>query len=147
MLPRCRLLLVLAALAFCRPAWAGDPPNVVLVMADDQGWGDMAYNGHPHLETPHFDALAREGVRFDHFHAAAPVCSPTRGSVLTGRHPNRFACFQWGHPIRPQERTVAQALRRAGSGARGRVQSSIGGSCGRYGVCFGTPPPGWLSGR
>jgi arylsulfatase A-like enzyme len=110
-----RYTLCLAVALTASPlARAADPPNVVLVMADDQGWGDMAYNGHPHLKTPHFDALAREGVRFDRFYAAAPVCSPTRGSVMTGRHPNRFACFSWGHPLRPQEVTVAQALKRAG---------------------------------
>src|SRR5215203_3595126 len=77
-------------------------PNIVLVMADDQGWGDMAYNGHPVLKTPNFDAFSREGVRFDRFYAAAPVCSPTRASVLTGRTPNRSAVFQWGWPLRPQ---------------------------------------------
>lgn len=93
---------------------AAEPPNIVLVMADDQGWGDMAYNGHPHVKTPNFDALAKEGIRFDRFYAAAPVCSPTRGSVMTGRHPNRFGCFQWGHPLRPQERTIAAALKEAG---------------------------------
>lgn len=89
-------------------------PNIVLVMADDQGWGDMGYNGHPHLKTPNFDALAREGVRFDHFYAAAPVCSPTRGSVMTGRNPNRFGCFSWGNSLRPQETTIAEALKTAG---------------------------------
>jgi arylsulfatase A-like enzyme len=83
-------------------------------MADDQGWGDMAYNGHPVLKTPHFDAMAAEAVRFDRFYAAAPVCSPTRGSVMTGRHPNRFGCFKWGHTLRPQEITVAEALKTAG---------------------------------
>jgi len=93
---------------------SSDPPNIVLVMADDQGWGDMGYNGHPHLKTPHFDELAQEGVRFDQFHAAAPVCSPTRGSVLTGRTPNRFGCFSWGHALRPQEITIAEALKTAG---------------------------------
>lgn len=93
---------------------AGRLPNVVLCMADDQGWGDMAYNGHPVLKTPHFDALARVGLRFDRFYAAAPVCSPTRGSVMTGRHPNRFGCFKWGHTLRPQEITVAEALKAAG---------------------------------
>jgi len=93
---------------------AVEPPNIVLVMADDQGWGDMAYNGHPQLKTPNFDALAREGVRFDQFHAAAPVCSPTRGSVMTGRTPNRFGCFSWGHSLRPQEITIAEALKTAG---------------------------------
>ncbi len=89
-------------------------PNIVLCMADDQGWGDMAYNGHPVLKTPNFDEMAAQALRFDRFYAAAPVCSPTRGSVMTGRHPNRFGCFQWGYPIRPQEITVAQALKTAG---------------------------------
>ncbi|SKA97263.1 Arylsulfatase A [Prosthecobacter debontii] len=91
-----------------------EPPNIILVMADDQGWGDMAYNGHPHLKTPNFDAMAREGIRFDNFHAAAPVCSPTRGSVMTGRTPNRYGCFSWGYPLRPQEITVAEVLKEAG---------------------------------
>lgn len=106
-------LLFLFALAASLVS-AVEPPNIVLVMADDQGWGDMAYNGHPKVKTPNFDALAREGVRFDQFHAAAPVCSPTRGSVMTGRNPNRFGCFSWGHTLRPQETTVAEALKTAG---------------------------------
>jgi arylsulfatase A-like enzyme len=89
-------------------------PNIVLCMADDQGWGDMTYNGHPVLQTPHFDAAAAAGLRFDRFYAAAPVCSPTRGSVMTGRHPNRFGCFTWGHTLRPQEITIAEALKSAG---------------------------------
>jgi arylsulfatase A-like enzyme len=94
----------------------GEPglPNVVLCMADDQGWGDMAYNGHPVLQTPSFDAMAASALRFDRFYAAAPVCSPTRGSVMTGRHPNRFGCFKWGHTLRPQEITIAEALKTAG---------------------------------
>ena len=89
-------------------------PNIILCMADDQGWGDMAYNGHPVLKTPNFDQLAKDAVRFDRFYAAAPVCSPTRGSVLTGRHPNRFGCFSWGFSLRPQEITIAEVLRSAG---------------------------------
>ena len=109
-----QLLSLCLATALATAASATGPPNVVLVMADDQGWGDMAYNGHPHLKTPNFDALAKEAIRFDLFHAAAPVCSPTRGSVMTGRTPNRMACFKWGHPIRPQETTVAQVLKAAG---------------------------------
>ncbi len=111
-------LLLAAVIGFRVPlhaaADAATRPNVVLVMADDQGWGDMAYNGHPILKTPNFDAMAKEAIRFDQFHAAAPVCSPTRGSIMTGRHPNRFACFQWGHPLRPQEQTIAQAMKSAG---------------------------------
>ena len=71
-------------------------PNVVLVMADDQGWGDVGYYGNPVLKTPVLDEMAGAGLRLDRFYAAAPVCSPTRGSVMTGRHPGRFACFSWG---------------------------------------------------
>ena len=89
-------------------------PNIVLMMADDQGWGDVAYNGHPHLKTPTLDAMAKDGLRFDRFYAAAPVCTPTRGSVMTGRHPNRFGAFKWGHSLRPQEITVAEALKKVG---------------------------------
>jgi arylsulfatase A-like enzyme len=76
-------------------------------MADDQGWGDVGYRRHPVLKTPVIDEMARTGLLLERFYAAAPVCSPTRGSVLTGRHPNRYGCFSWGHSIRPQEMTVA----------------------------------------
>ncbi len=69
--------LATPSLATAQPA----NPNIVLVMADDQGWGDMAYNGHPTLHTPNFDAAAAAGLRFDRFYAAAPVCSPTRALV------------------------------------------------------------------
>ena len=91
-----------------------DRPNVILCMADDQGWGDVGYMNHPVLKTPVLDEMASSGLRFDRFYAAAPVCSPTRGSVLTGRHPNRFGCFSWGYTLRPQEVTLAEALRSAG---------------------------------
>jgi hypothetical protein len=74
----------------------------------------QAYNGHPALKTPHLDDMAASGLRFDRFYAAAPVCSPTRASVLTGRHPNRMGCFQWGGTLRPQEVTIAEALRATG---------------------------------
>lgn len=89
-------------------------PNIILCMSDDQGWGDVGYRGHPILKTPVMDEMAATGLRFERFYSAAPVCSPTRGSVLTGRHPNRFGCFNWGNTLRPQEVTVAQALKGAG---------------------------------
>ncbi len=89
-------------------------PNIILAMADDQGWGDVSYYGHPVLRTPVLDDMAAHGLRLDRFYAAAPVCSPTRGSVLTGRHPNRFGCFSWGYTLRPQEITLAEALKKAG---------------------------------
>ena len=94
---------------------AGGRPNFILVMADDQGYGDVAYNSPgTRLQTPVLDAMSRSALRFDRFYAAAPVCSPTRGGVMTGRHPNRFGCFQWGNTLRPQEITIAEALKDAG---------------------------------
>ena len=112
------LALALANSLTTNPLAAQDPhrkkPHIILVMADDQGWGDMAYNGHPVLQTPNFDAAAAQGLRFDRFYAAAPVCSPTRASVMTGRHPNRMGVFKWGYSIRPQEVTIAEALKTAG---------------------------------
>ena len=115
MTPRRLMLVSVALLLMCSSqAAAAGKPNVILVMADDQGWGDMAYNGHPLLKTPNFDSAAAAGLRFDRFYAAAPVCSPTRASVLTGRHPNRSGVFKWGYPLRPQESTVAEVLRTAG---------------------------------
>ena len=58
--------------------------------------------------------MAKTGLLLERFYAAAPVCSPTRGSVLTGRHPNRYGCFSWGHTIRPQEVTIGDAVKTAG---------------------------------
>ena len=89
-------------------------PNIVLVMADDHGYGDCGYTGHPFVKTPHLDAMAAEGVVFDRFYAAAPVCSPTRASVMTGRHPFRGNVPNHGHYLRPHEITIAEALKSAG---------------------------------
>ena len=89
-------------------------PNIVLCMADDQGWGDVGYYDNSIAKTPVLDEMSSRGLRLDRFYAAAPVCSPTRGSVLTGRNPNRFGCFEWGHSLRPQEVTIAEALKQAG---------------------------------
>ena len=105
-----------------------DRPNIILVMADDQGWGDMGYNGHPFVQTPHFDAMAENALRFDRFYAAAPVCSPTRANVLTGRHPNRVNVMNHGRSMRPQETTIAEALKTVGY-ATGHFGKWHVGSC------------------
>lgn len=89
-------------------------PNIVLVMADDQGWGQTGYNNHPILKTPNLDAMAANGLRFDRFYAAAPVCSPTRASVLTGRTNRRTGVESHGYALRRQEQTLAVALHDAG---------------------------------
>ncbi|MCA8988286.1 MAG: sulfatase-like hydrolase/transferase, partial [Planctomycetaceae bacterium] len=89
-------------------------PNIVLMMGDDHGWDETGYNGHPWLKTPVLDQMAASGLRLDRFYSAHPTCSPTRGSVLTGRHPNRYGTFEPNYSIRPQEITIAQLLKAAG---------------------------------
>ncbi|MDZ4852005.1 MAG: sulfatase-like hydrolase/transferase [Pirellulaceae bacterium] len=89
-------------------------PNIILVMADDMGWGQTSYRNHPVLKTPNLDAMAANGLRFDRFYAGCPVCSPTRASVLTGRSNDRTGVLSHGYGLRVQEKTIAQALKNAG---------------------------------
>ena len=111
-----RSLLAHAAALAARPlrAAAAKRPNIILCMGDDHGWNETGYNGHPYVRTPVLDQMAGRGLRFDRFYAAAPVCSPTRGSVMTGRHPNRYGTFAPNFSIRPEEITLAQLLKPAG---------------------------------
>ncbi|YCM44208.1 sulfatase-like hydrolase/transferase [Verrucomicrobiaceae bacterium 227] len=105
-----------------------EAPHIVLVMADDQGWGDVGYNGHPFVQTPELDAMAKEGLVFDRFYAGAPVCSPTRASVLTGRNAIRTKVTNHGRYMRPQEQTIAESLKDAGyvTGIFGKVHLGSG---------------------
>jgi len=82
--------LLLLALLFLRPAFGATPPNIVLIMADDVGYGDLGCYGSRSNPTPHLDALAAGGLRFTDYHSAGAMCSPTRASVLTGAYPQRF---------------------------------------------------------
>ena len=91
-----------------------DLPNIVLFMGDDHGWDEVGYNGHPFVKTPVLDEMAAGGLRFDRFYAAHPTCSPTRGSFLTGRHPNRYGTFTPNWSLRPEEITFAHLLNEAG---------------------------------
>ncbi len=124
---RCRSGLIAAgalapALAFwigCGPSSDPDPtpdprPSFLLLMSDDQAWSELGHRGHPHVATPSLDDMAVSGLRFDRFYAAAPVCSPTRASVLTGRHPNRSGVLSWRYALRPEEISIAALLSREG---------------------------------
>jgi arylsulfatase A-like enzyme len=105
--------LLLAALS--RVLFAAEaPPNIILLMGDDHGWEETGYHGHLHVKTPVLDEMAATGLRLDRFYAAHPNCSPTRGSCLTGRHPNRYGTFAPGWSTRPEEISTAQILRKAG---------------------------------
>lgn len=89
-------------------------PNIVLIMADDQGWGETGFHGHPHLKTPVLDEMASRGIRMDRFYSAHVNCSPTRTSILTGRHPIRSGVFGPNWSTRPEEITIAHILQKAG---------------------------------
>ncbi len=114
---------------FCRSALAGPllpaaqrPPNFVLILADDLGYGDLACYGHPTFQTPHLDRMAREGARFTDFYAPMPFCAPTRSSLLTGRYPFRTGVTSNPAPdagindigLPGSEITIAQALQPRG---------------------------------
>lgn len=107
----CLLTLFAGMGTVCR---AADLPHIVLVMADDHGYGDTGFTGHRFVKTPHLDAMASSGIVFERFYASAPVCSPTRASVMTGRHPFRVNVPNHGHYMRPHEVTIAEALKSVG---------------------------------
>ncbi|QDT34884.1 Arylsulfatase precursor [Thalassoglobus polymorphus] len=111
---QCVLSALLIHLLLPMPVSSATPDHIILVMADDMGWGQTEYANHPILKTPNLNAMAANGLRFDRFYAGAPNCSPTRATVLTGRTNDRTGVLNHGVPLRPQEKTVAQALKKAG---------------------------------
>jgi arylsulfatase A-like enzyme len=95
------------------------PPNVLLIVADDLGYGDLGSYGHHTLKTPALDRLAREGLRLTSYYAASPLCSPSRAAMLTGRTPFRTGVESWipeGTAVQlgPREVTLATVLKRRG---------------------------------
>ena len=108
--------------AFClfagllAPAQAAERPNVVVILADDQGWGDLSVHGNTNLATPHIDSLARDGALFERFFVC-PVCSPTRAEFLTGRYHARggvWSTSRGGERLDLDERTIGDTFRKAG---------------------------------
>jgi len=122
-LPGLTWLLLLACAAPAAPAPAR-PPNIVILLADDQGWGDLSVHGNTNLSTPAIDSLARDGALFDRFFVC-PVCSPTRAELLTGRYHLRGGVrnvTSGGERLNLDERTIAEVFKSAGyaTGAFGK---------------------------
>jgi arylsulfatase A-like enzyme len=116
--PMTRRTLISSPLA---SAWAQrrKPPNIVLIYADDLGSGDLACYGHPTIRTPNLDRMAADGIRFTQFYSAAPLCSPSRAALMTGRYPVRsginFVLFPDSTGGMPDsELTIAQLLKQRG---------------------------------
>jgi arylsulfatase A-like enzyme len=89
---------LLLGLAFCA---AADRPNILLILADDLGYGELSCQGNPQIPTPHIDSLATNGIRFTSGYVTAPVCSPSRAGLMTGRYGQRF-----GYETNPQGKDV-----------------------------------------
>lgn len=97
----------------------GRKPNIIIIFADDQGYGDLGCYGHPTIRTPHIDRMAAEGLRFTDFYATSPVCTPSRAALLTGRYPIRSGMNQVLFPhseggLPRSEVTLAEALKERG---------------------------------
>lgn len=119
---------ILPALSGCFPAPPPKRPNFVFFLIDDLGWVDTGVYGSTFYETPNIDRLASEGMRFTDAYAASPVCSPTRASIMTGKHPARLNITDWiggsqrgmllpaeyEHQLAHEEITIAELLKEAG---------------------------------
>lgn len=116
------------SLAGARPSAAQPRPNLLFILADDLGWGDLSCYGRPDYQTPHLDALARQGTRLTQAYSASPVCTPTRCAFITGRYPARtpvgleeplvsrrgLARQQRDPGLPPEHPTLPSLLKRAG---------------------------------
>ena len=115
-------VLVISLWALCGdlPAIETQPFNIVLILVDDQGYYDLGCYGANEVKTPRIDALAAEGVRFTDYYAAAPICSPSRAGLLTGRYPRRLGLETWvqradsRRGIPADELTLAELFRSQG---------------------------------
>jgi arylsulfatase A-like enzyme len=162
-----RTFLAAAGCGLLQAQSRAQKPNIVLILADDLGWRDLACYGNEFHSTPHLDRLAAEGARFTQAYAAAPVCSPTRASILTGRWPVRTGVTDWipGRPspergplVTPvtarslplEEITLAEMLREAGYrtalmgkwhlGGEGFLPENQGFDINIGGTASGSPP-------
>ncbi|MBF0199113.1 MAG: arylsulfatase, partial [Planctomycetes bacterium] len=143
------ILFALASISSFALLTAEQKPNVIMILTDDQGWGDLSLNGNKNLSTPNIDSLAHQGAMFDRFYVC-PVCSPTRAEVLTGRYHQRSGVYSTsagGERLNIKEKTLADAFLAAGyktaaygkwhNGMQGPYHPNARGFEEFYGFCSG----------
>ena len=112
-----RMCFALLLTLFCSLASAAEPrrPNIVLILADDLGWGDVSFNGRTEWSTPNLDRLAKEGTTFKRFYTASVVCAPSRGALLTGKYGiHNGVTGNSSLDLPSEEVTLAEALKQHG---------------------------------
>jgi arylsulfatase A-like enzyme len=116
-----RAFLGAAGILATRRTEAAPPPNLILILCDDLGYGDLGCYGNRVIQTPHLDGMAARGTRFTQFYVTSPVCSPTRAGIMTGHYPQRYGIHGADLPERtvryfvPESAvTIAEVLQRAG---------------------------------
>lgn len=107
-------LVAWVLLVACAAVAQGTPPNIVVILADDLGWRDLGCMGSTFYETPNLERLAEEGMKFTRGYAASPVCSPTRVSMMTGKHPARLGTTDWFGALQPEEAALEKNWHRSG---------------------------------
>jgi arylsulfatase A-like enzyme len=110
-----RFICLILVLCTCGHAAGADKPNIIFILADDLGYGDLGCYGQAKIQTPNLDRMAREGMRFTQFYAGSTVCAPSRCVLMTGLHTGH--CHIRGNalvPLRPQDVTVAKVLKNVG---------------------------------
>jgi arylsulfatase A-like enzyme len=121
--------LVLAASLLAAPgALAAPRPNILVILADDMGYGDAGFTGQDRIRTPNIDRIAAEGMVFTQFYAGAPVCTPSRSCLMTGLHTGHTFSNRNGFAMRPSEPTVAEVLSGAGYATHFIGKWGLGGS-------------------
>ncbi len=111
-----RRMLTLFMMLCAVQLFAVEPPNIIVMLTDDQGWGDLSIHGNTAIDTPNIDRLAREGAQFDRFYVS-PVCSPTRAELLTGRHHVRCGVYDTSEGAErcdPDEKMIGEVFKKAG---------------------------------
>lgn len=162
---------MLPSLQFCGKKRTARKPNFLFILVDDLGWTDLGCYGSKFYESPNIDKLALQGMRFTNAYAASPVCSPTRASIMTGKHPARLNITDWIPGDRPKNRkllgpainnelpleeiTIAETLRGAGYktffagkwhlGGEGFYPEDQGFEINKGGHSRGSPPGGYYS--